>query len=133
MEVAVKRAKPTSAQLTDRIYRKVLAIEKIMADAALIHVDNKVSLEALYETMRTLTHHCERLLKEKETLAARCDALEALCKGKLTPLDTWQWRPGHGWKQFTGCNFAHLHTKGIRCAVCNWMEMPEDSYVGKQQ
>ena len=77
-----RHAKPTSMQLAERTYRKVLFIEKVLADAAVIHADNKTEIEAIgmrmasivstqkriSETVRTLADHCARLLREKETL-----------------------------------------------------------------
>jgi hypothetical protein len=77
-----RHAPPSVLALVNRVYRKVIALEKIATDAAMIHVDNKIEIEAIgmrmasivssqkriNETLRTLTDHCTRLLREKETL-----------------------------------------------------------------
>jgi hypothetical protein len=92
-----RHAKPTAAQLAERTYRRVLAIEKRLArDNAPITEPSLSSLQAIgwgarkdindlchamhaeFATIRTLTDHCARLLREKETLQRRLYAVQEL-------------------------------------------------------
>ncbi len=77
-----RHAKPTSAQLIDRIYRKQIAFEAAMfaehdiQTAQYRHVKDMLEtlmsgqrmLSERMESFRVLADHCARLLREKETL-----------------------------------------------------------------
>jgi hypothetical protein len=90
-----RHAKPTALQLAERTYRRVLAIERRLArDNAPITEPSLASLQAIgwgarkdindlchamhaeFATLRTLTDHCARLLREKETLQRRLYAVQ---------------------------------------------------------
>jgi hypothetical protein len=78
-------------------------------------------------TARTLTDHCARLLKEKETLQKQIEKMrepfkivpgEPVYNVEITPVEVKM-----GTYTYTGvlggaCTIAHLHRPGIRCGVC---------------
>jgi hypothetical protein len=84
-----RHAKPTTAQLISRIYRKQIAIENQLVDIGIIALAAKDEIEdtraevrgalamlsTRMESFRVLADHCARLLREKETLMAMSTAL----------------------------------------------------------
>jgi hypothetical protein len=98
-----RHAKPTTAQLVARMYRKQIAMEAHLAETRKYISDNDYHLgvnertirdkfnvvlsgqamlservESFRETTKTLADHCARLLREKETLQKENATLRAL-------------------------------------------------------
>jgi hypothetical protein len=123
--MSVKRhATPTAAQLTARTYRKVIALEGAVRTIA----SAQAMLSERMESFRVLAEHCARLLREKEAIAHRLDAIGAqsmdtpVLRDNLTVprrISTTlikDGQPTHPPRH--PCAFARLHRPGIRCAVC---------------
>lgn len=113
-----RHAKPTTAQLVARIYRKLIAIEANQADIGMIALDAKEAIgemriesRATMGTVKILTDHCARLLREKETLMKRVQLKEANDFMARVPT-VYERVPGEL------CVFAHLHRENIECGVC---------------
>lgn len=75
-----RHAKPTAAQIANRTYRTVLAIERMIENlpagqAALFSGQAMLSqrIESIAEALRPVIGHCERLVREKETLQRKLD------------------------------------------------------------
>jgi hypothetical protein len=67
-----RHAKPTALQLAERTYRKVIEFKRIILNQmAIIRLDIMEARIQDRTHMRTLTDHCARLLREKETLQKR--------------------------------------------------------------
>jgi hypothetical protein len=88
-----RHAKPTSAQLVARIYRKVVAMDSLLTDTidangeALDAINSKLGLlMERVSSLNPIVDHCARLLKEKETLQRQ---VEMSRKGRNTD---WDWR-----------------------------------------
>lgn len=125
-----KRAKPTPAQLAERTYRKMLALEKVMAFqlTELQTIKHRVGeqhaiadmvgfLQRRHEldnTLKTMATHCERLLREKETLQKQLAMVCETTSHQQQKNDDWWLQPVKGF-----CAVAHLHRDGVICAVCN--------------
>jgi hypothetical protein len=80
-----RHARPTSRQLLDRVYRRQIASDKRLdAIESLIHQDANGRAVLL----KTVTDHCWRLLREKETLMRLIDhdALRAVHEFMSRPL-----------------------------------------------
>jgi hypothetical protein len=120
-----RHAKPSSAQLIARIYRKQLAMEANQSDIGDVVIEVKDGIdemrsavamlsqrmESYRETTKTLTDHCARLLKEKETLQRQVERLRAptrmLSHTRVMP-PTIQ------------CAFVSTHVDGVPCGVCGY-------------
>jgi len=121
-----RHAKPTSAQLLARIYRRQLAMESETRSALAM-------LSTRMESFRVIVDHCARLLKEKETLMSMIDQQRGLNEpvwenpmptggggaklGTIMPSAT---GTNGAPSQLTNvtCAFASTHRPGVRCAVC---------------
>jgi hypothetical protein len=67
-----RHAKPTAAHLSERTYRKVLELKRIILNQmALIRLDIATERQSDRAITKTLADHCARLLREKETLQKR--------------------------------------------------------------
>lgn len=155
-----RHAKPTTMQLTARIYRRLLEVQSNQADIGdiVVNVNEelsdirgemrsalamlserlesfrdefaafRVSADMRQDTLRTLTDHCVRLLREKETLMRMHQANDFMAEAPrdFTTADMSVKCYEHpvaraaGW----GCGFKLLHRVGVRCAVCGELEMP---------
>jgi hypothetical protein len=74
-----RHAKPTSAQLIARMYRKVLEFKlSLLNQMALMRLDIARERALDREQLKTITDHCARLLKEKETLQRQVERMQAL-------------------------------------------------------
>jgi hypothetical protein len=101
----------------DSIYRRVLALHTtLLNQMALIRLDIVTEREADRAILRTVTDHCARLLKEKETLHRMVEK-----KGHtVTEAEKDSWTRG---KRVTitspnACAVAHLHRHNVWCSVC---------------
>lgn len=124
-----RHAKPTALSLAERAYRKTLALEKAMAFqlTELQTIKHRVGEQhaiadmvgflqrrnELDNTLKTMATHCERLLREKETLQKQLAMVCETASYKQQKNDDWL-EPVKGF-----CAFAHLHRDGVICAVCN--------------
>jgi hypothetical protein len=77
-----RHAKPTSAQLIARMYRKVLAMDSLLTDTidangeALDAINSKLGLlMERVSALNPIVDHCARLLKEKETLQRQVERM----------------------------------------------------------
>jgi hypothetical protein len=134
-----RHAKPTSAQLVARIYRKVVAMDSLLTDTidangeALDAINSKLGvLMERVSSLNPIVDHCARLLKEKETLQKQIEKMrepfkivpgEPVYNVEITPVEVKM-----GTYTYTGvlggpCALAHLHRPDIRCGVCG--EMPD--------
>jgi len=128
-----RHAKPTSAQLLARIYRRQLAMESETRSALAmlstrmesmydeLHRNDCLThrrIEALTDLVQILTDshtgtyatvvdHCARLLREKKTLMSMIDRQRGLNE------PVWE-NPFPS----PSCAFASTHRPGVRCAVC---------------
>jgi hypothetical protein len=80
-----RHAKPTSAQLVARIYRKLVAMDSLLTDTidangeALDAINSKLGvLMERVSSLNPIVDHCARLLKEKETLQRQVERMQAL-------------------------------------------------------
>lgn len=119
-----------------RVYRKLLALENQIALNRLDIEVQSAAITALRRALVPVVAHCERLLREKETLRAMIyptaeeAKLREVNKFMAQPIShatTWNsYGPavfGYGpegavWLPVRKCQFAHLHTVGVRCEVC---------------
>jgi hypothetical protein len=129
-----RHAKPTSAQLVARMYRKVVAMDSLLTDTidangeALDAINSKLALlMERVSSLNPIVDHCARLLKEKETLQKQIEKMrepfkivprEPVYNVEITPVEVKM-----GTYTYTGvlggaCTLAHLHRPGIRCGVC---------------
>jgi hypothetical protein len=129
-----RHAKPTSAQLVARIYRKVVAMDSLLTDTidangeALDAINSKLGLlMERVSSLNPIVDHCARLLKEKETLQKQIEKMrepfkivpgEPVYNVEITPVEVKM-----GTYTYTGvlggaCTLANLHRPGIRCGVC---------------
>lgn len=149
----VKRKPVTPAALAERTYRKMLALEKRSRDNGADLMDTRKRLDQMYDelhrndclthtrldglanlvqlltdshtsTYATLVTHCERLLREKETLQKMVDVNHYMAR----PLDK-DWRDklaadimnreflksGPQWEE---CSVKHLHRDNVICGIC---------------
>ena len=137
-----RHAKPTSAQLAARTYRKVAghrfsSLASIHANGdALQAIDAKLGLlMERVSALNPIVDHCARLLKEKETLQRQ---VEAMKNAPLFSYDsaaaipqawpnaprsvsvpmTFIGPPDFQAARHGACAFASSHRAGIRCGVC---------------
>jgi hypothetical protein len=129
-----RHAKPTSAQLVARIYRKLVAMDSLLTDTihangeALDAINSKLGLlMERVSSLNPIVDHCARLLKEKETLQKQIEKMrepfkivprEPVYNVEITPVEVKM-----GTYTYTGvlggaCTIGHLHRSGIRCGVC---------------
>jgi hypothetical protein len=129
-----RHAKPTSAQLVARMYRKLVAMDSLLTDTidangeALDAINSKLGLlMERVSSLNPIVDHCARLLKEKETLQKQIEKMrepfkivprEPVYNVEITPVEVKM-----GTYTYTGvlggaCALAHLHRSGIRCGVC---------------
>jgi hypothetical protein len=145
-----RHAKPTTAQLVSRVYRKQLDMEKQFVDQlALLRLDFErlasgqrmlsERLESIHEgnlaTVKTLADHCARLLREKETLMKAAQALHDSHAYMSEPLKKWEAPRDFDMATMTvkvreypfdrGCGFKLLHRPGVRCEVCGELTLEE--------
>jgi hypothetical protein len=112
-----RHAKPTAAQLSERMYRKVLEFKRtLLNQMALIRLDIVTARREDREHMKTLADHCARLLREKETLQRRLALTEA--------------KPAK-WEDFMKgtCPFADNHRVNQTCAVCGHLDIHPSNYT----
>jgi hypothetical protein len=134
-----RHAKPTAAQLSERTYRRVLAIEKRLArDNAPITEPSLASLQAIgwgarkdindlghamhaeFATIRTLTDHCARLLREKETLQRIVTEMKDSATYMSHPLKLWEHTT-----ECTTANSARIANGEFRQCICGADEWKE--------
>jgi hypothetical protein len=147
VQLTKRHTKPTSAQLAARMYRQLLAIKKEFGDqVALTRLNfnsNLLEMQCRLADLKPIVDHCERLMREKETLQRQVEEL------KTHPLYVWPGAPappapplGYEWIQHGiptiyseppqataalgdfqaarhgECAFASTHRAGVRCGVC---------------
>lgn len=145
MKHAVKKTPSRTKKRTDkvtleRVYRKVLALEKalIRADGgefgaptlALLRdigwgarkdvTDLRVEMREKFAALMPIVGHCERLMREKITLQKQVESANQYMAATRNRED---WGKMVTLVRPTKCAFTHLHRPGIRCAVCHHMEI----------
>jgi hypothetical protein len=149
-----RHAKPTTAQLVDRIYRKQLAMYDYFAEMDRHLGINERTLRDNFDSLRSgqkmlserldslniLASHCERLLREKETLQKQVEILKAnpsylvgtpehssATEQELRRAASYMAAPlrpreriESGHVRLDPCMFGHLHRAGTTCKVCGW-------------
>lgn len=75
-----RRKKPTQEQLIERIYRKVLSLEKLISNechdmhlSIIVLENNQKHVVDGLRSLAPIVSHCQRLLNEKETLMRMFD------------------------------------------------------------
>ncbi len=123
-----RHAKPTSAQLLNRVYRQQIALRAQIESIA----SGQAMLSERMESFRVLADHCARLLREKETLmkmqkSAAWNGITPETAECIRSLGTGslhndyeiliQQYPNHE-NQLACCSFAGTHRPGIKCGIC---------------
>lgn len=82
------------------------------------------------EHTKTLAAHCERLLREKETLIKMTQADKLRATPVLTGSVTMPWQDAcaasvraMNARGGSKCTWAHLHRPGTQCAICGHLEI----------
>jgi hypothetical protein len=102
--------KRTDQVTLERVYRKVLAVER--------------EVKSLRETMAPVVGHCERLMREKETLRKLNDANNFMAAPVLTeaikrPVMSFSDLPPQSWLITTcECSAVKTHRMGVLCQTC---------------
>jgi hypothetical protein len=116
--VRKRHAKPTAMQLSERTYRKMLSLQREVADL------RKLQLRS-YEAHLPLIDHCARLLREKETLQ-RMLAIEIGKSYTVTGekvIDETDWDDLFERRSQNLCHFVENHKPNITCSHCGFLEM----------
>lgn len=143
-----RHAKPTTAQLLNRVYRKQLEMERtldeltsrtgvLLTASSVAHSGQRMLSERMetirdgtLTTVKTLVDHCSRLLREKETLMKMRQANDFMADAPRdfeTANMTVKMR--YGENPIIGpCMFSLLHRLGVRCAVCGELELDSGAY-----
>ena len=141
-----RHAKPTAAALAERTYRKVLKFHSTLLNqmahirldiAAARREDRTELMEELaiikrraaeaadaQEHVRILAEHCERLLREKETLQRQLYAVKEMKTEALTPTPQQLERRDHNL-----CHFIENHRLNHQCSACGYFEIDPTNYV----
>lgn len=151
--MAAKR-KSTDKVTLERVYRRILAMDKDMVtQLAIVRLNqaaNHAKLDAKIDALAPIVAHCERLMREKETLRKLSEANQFMAEPPtLTPAQRVEvmrgWlqedepepvaesmpiepvvvkRPVFTWSTSAStCTWKHLHRPGIPCAICGNLEI----------